>query len=87
MKTMSWVLAMLAVVAGCGASGGSLGARPLANGAAYLESNRIVWLTPEQRSYILCRDGQALLCEPALGRLSSAKCQCPATTPHGAVAH
>jgi hypothetical protein len=83
MKALGWVMSILAVVAGCGASGGSLRARPLANDAAYLESNRVVWLTPEQRSYILCRDGQALVCESASGRLSLAKCQCPG----GTVAH
>jgi hypothetical protein len=77
MKAMGWVLSILAVVAGCGASGGSLRARPLANGAAYLETNRIVWLTREQRSYIFCRDGQALVCESTSGRMSLAKCRCP----------
>jgi hypothetical protein len=77
MKGFSWAVMIFAAVAGCGTSGGGLQARPLPNGVAYLETGRIVWLTPDQRSYILCRDGQALVCESASGRLSLAKCQCP----------
>jgi hypothetical protein len=74
MNMSKWTLSIV-VTAAAGCSGAGLHTRPLANGGAYLRANRIVWLTPHQRSYMSCRDGQPLVCA-ASGRSSLAQCQC-----------
>jgi hypothetical protein len=75
MRLASRVLVLYAagIAAGCATNGAPRGT----NGAAYLETNHSVWLTPEQRRYVACADGQALVCKPETGRLSLALCDCP----------
>jgi len=74
--TSRWIFIIAAAAAaGCSTTSSDYGLR--ANAAAYAETNRTLWLTPAQRSYTLCRDGQPLVCEIESGRLSTAKCECP----------
>lgn len=67
------VLGVTALAAGCATNDSVRDS----NGAAYLETNHSVWLTPAQRRYVACADGQALVCKPETGRLSLALCDCP----------
>jgi hypothetical protein len=75
-----WLLLVIATLAvGCASQPRSGEFSGPARGVS-LDTNQAVWLTREQRAYVSCRDGQALVCEAA-GRLAPTFCRCPAPTP------
>ena len=68
------ILALALAAAGC-SSIDTFGLQPA--GAATLETGHSVWLTPREREYVYCADGQLMVCGNGLGRLGKSLCACP----------